>query len=289
MEYVSAFHNIAYDQSLTFDNKVASLLQLGKNLFNVDTGMVAHVEASGLTVAVLETDLSRQKINKIRPPLLAFSEEVLEKAQSTSGRHSDNKSTSLFVGAPILCHSAAIGVIVYASSRRTRPFSHRHLNYLELFSRWYSYEFVNQYKHEEYKQNIEMLNRFESIAKVGTWEVNLRTKQMKWSDQTKLIHQVPLDYVPNLETAIDFYKEGYSRDAISNSVENAITSGESWQLELELVTAKNRAIWVKANGIAEFVENECIRLFGTFHDISHEMIIREDLKADVQDSKQRIS
>ena len=43
-------------------------------------------------------------------------------------------------------------------------------------------------------------------------------------DNTKRIHEVSLDYIPNLETGIDFYKEGFSRDEITRLCNNIIES-----------------------------------------------------------------
>ncbi|MCW8091019.1 hypothetical protein [Alteromonas sp. ASW11-130] len=285
MKYIPAFHSIVYDQSLTFDTKVSSLLQLGQEVFNVDVGMVAHIDWSEVSILFIESDLPHQKVDSLRFPLKSFCKNVLEEGDTTTGDHSDSRENHFFLGTPIFQELDIFGVIAFSSTKRAGKFPEKLKDYIEMFAKWYGSEVAYQQVLVRYQQRIEMLNKFERLARVGTWEVDLITNQIMWSDQTKAIHEVAEDYVPNLETAINFYKEGYSREAISKAVEDAITTGESWQLELEVVTAKNKSIWVKANGMAEFVAGECVRLFGTFHDISHEVIIREDLKAELANAE----
>ena len=49
------------------------------------------------------------------------------------------------------------------------------------------------------------------MARVGGWEVDLVTGSLIWTKVTKDIHEVPLDFVPDLSGGINFYKEGYYR------------------------------------------------------------------------------
>lgn len=51
----------------------------------------------------------------------------------------------------------------------------------------------------------------ESAAHIGSWEFNLIRGTLFWSDITKEIHEVPLDYKPIVDRAIFYYKEGWPR------------------------------------------------------------------------------
>lgn len=123
-----------------------------------------------------------------------------------------------------------------------------------------------------------LLDELEQTANIGTWEVDLVSRTVHWSEQTKRIHEVPDDYAPNLETGINFYKQGESRERIKRAVEEGIQYGKSWELELELVTAKGRDIWVRAHGKSFFVDGKCVRLFGVFQDISKQKFTEAALK-----------
>ena len=46
-----------------------------------------------------------------------------------------------------------------------------------------------------------------------------------------------------------------------------MSEGKPWDVELQIVTAKGRDVWVRAKGEAEIVNGKCVRLYGTFQDI----------------------
>jgi PAS domain S-box-containing protein len=116
-------------------------------------------------------------------------------------------------------------------------------------------------------QGEDLHQRAQRMARVGSWVVDLKKNSIYWSAITKEIHEVPADFVPNLETGINFYKEGFSRDTISQLVAEGIEKGSPWDVELILVTQKGREIWVRAIGEPEMVNGKCIRISGTFQDI----------------------
>ncbi|MDN3665483.1 PAS domain S-box protein [Algibacter miyuki] len=121
---------------------------------------------------------------------------------------------------------------------------------------------------EEEKERIEkILDKTNEIARIGTWDIDLIKGTIFWSKVVFEIHEVPENYEPDLETAIAFFKEGESRDAIEEAVKRAMELGTSYDLELELITAKGNTVWTRAIGQAEFVDGNCIRLFGVFQDI----------------------
>lgn len=107
----------------------------------------------------------------------------------------------------------------------------------------------------------------QEVARIGAWEVDLIKNTVFWSKITKEIHEVPQDYEPNLEKGISFYKEGKSRETISQLVKDCVENGIPWNTELQIVTATGKDVWVKAIGEPEIVNGKCIRLNGTFQDI----------------------
>ncbi|MFY7828486.1 MAG: PAS domain-containing sensor histidine kinase [Flectobacillus sp.] len=113
----------------------------------------------------------------------------------------------------------------------------------------------------------DILEKISQTARIGAWEVNLQNNYIYWSNMTRQIHEVADNYQPKLDNAMAFYKEGVSRDTIVNSVEIAIEQGIPFDVEVELITAKNKTVWVRAVGNAEFVDEKCTRLFGVFQDI----------------------
>jgi PAS domain S-box-containing protein len=120
---------------------------------------------------------------------------------------------------------------------------------------------------KEFAQTSEMLERTNTVARVGAWEFDLQKQTLYWTPVTKEIHGVPADYTPNLVTAIDFYKPGESRDKMAEAINKAVTQGVPWSLEVQIANAKGKDLWVRALGNAEFANGVCKRLYGTFQDI----------------------
>lgn len=120
----------------------------------------------------------------------------------------------------------------------------------------------------EQKELEVLLGQVNRLAKVGSWELELQNQKIFWSDVTKELHEVEPDYEPDLESAINYYKAGESRDRIRAAVENAIENGIPWDLDLKIITAKGNERWVRAIGEAEMVDGFCVRLFGSFQDIT---------------------
>ncbi|WP_209401616.1 PAS domain S-box protein [Pseudozobellia sp. WGM2] len=108
------------------------------------------------------------------------------------------------------------------------------------------------------------------VARIGGWEIDLLTGELFWTDITKEIHEVPMDFVPDVTQGINFYKEGRHRDTISKIVAKAMNEGVPWDIELIIVTAKGKELWVRAMGDVEMFNGKCIRIFGTFQDIDAE-------------------
>jgi PAS domain S-box-containing protein len=104
---------------------------------------------------------------------------------------------------------------------------------------------------------------------IGTWEYDHINGELHWSNATRTIHETPKDFIPKANEALDFYKSGASRTKITKAFFQAITKGTSYDLELELITAKGTPIWVRAAGISEFINGICLRLYGTFEDITY--------------------
>jgi PAS domain S-box-containing protein len=127
------------------------------------------------------------------------------------------------------------------------------------------------------KKKEQLLLETNRIAKIGYWELDLEKSVPIWSEVTREIHEVPADFEPNLEEGINFYREGHSRDRISNVVSRAISDGLSFDEELELTTFTGKNKWVRAIGIPEFLNGKCIRLYGLFQDIDDQTRVKQEL------------
>jgi PAS domain S-box-containing protein len=127
-----------------------------------------------------------------------------------------------------------------------------------------------------------LLEQTSQVAKVGGWSFDVVQQKIAWTAITKEIHGVGADFEPNLDTAIDFYKPGESRERIVTALNLALTDGNAWDLQLQIVNVSGEEIWVEALGNAEFENGKCRRLYGTFRNINDQKCAELALKESIE-------
>jgi len=128
---------------------------------------------------------------------------------------------------------------------------------------------------EELLKNKKLLDESGRLARVGGWEIDLKANTLYWSEITYKIHEIPPDFIPNLETAINFYAPE-AIPVISQCIDKAIKLGEPFDVELELITAKKNRLWVRAVGEAYRENGEIVKIGGMFQDINERKLAEID-------------
>ncbi|HEU4669241.1 MAG TPA: diguanylate cyclase [Dyella sp.] len=106
------------------------------------------------------------------------------------------------------------------------------------------------------------------LARVGGWSLDLADDTLYWSPQTFRLHDLPEGAAPSLEQALGFYPPE-AQQRLVEVIERARREGGEWDLELPLVTATGRKLWVRAMGRVEYLEDgHPYRLVGAIQDIS---------------------
>ena len=108
----------------------------------------------------------------------------------------------------------------------------------------------------------------EDVAAVGKWEYNVVREELYWSRITKEIHEVSDAYKPNVSEAIGFYLEGETREKIETCFKRLLESGVSYDLDLEIETAKGNKLWVNSKGSIHKFHGVPLLVYGTFQDIT---------------------
>ncbi|MDA8424407.1 MAG: PAS domain S-box protein [Nitrospiraceae bacterium] len=121
---------------------------------------------------------------------------------------------------------------------------------------------------EELRRIATLLEETQSIARVGGWELDPVENTLYWTDETYRIHETsPSEYTPTVESAIAFYAPE-SVPVISAAVTEAIGQGKEFLLELQLITAKGRMIWVEAVGKVVRKDGRTVKVLGAFRDVT---------------------
>jgi PAS domain S-box-containing protein len=129
----------------------------------------------------------------------------------------------------------------------------------------------------ERKQLQKLLENASQMARIGGWEIDFIKNIHHWSEMTKLIHEAPENFVPNLDKAINFYREDH-QDFVSALVNEATLLGKPFDFEAPIITFLGNERWIRAKGEAELKDGKCIRLFGSFQDITESKKMRDEIR-----------
>ncbi|MBC3765068.1 GAF domain-containing hybrid sensor histidine kinase/response regulator [Neptunicella marina] len=279
IDTLRSLHHITADSGLSVAEKIKRILVLGTNTFSLPLALISHVVEQRYIVSFVhcanneispgdEFELGItyciHTLNAEGP--LAFSHVAESEISSHPCYHTFGLES--YIGIPLEVDGQRYGTLNFSGSEpRPQDFTEHDLELIRLFAQWIGNELTRKVKDERFARQQTMLESMSQQARIGAWELDLVEKKLLWSSMTKTIHEVSDDYEPQLDTAVEFYEEGYSRDRIRFLVEQAMTCGDDWNEELKIVTAKGNELWVAARGSAVFENGHCIRLEGSFQDV----------------------
>ncbi len=118
----------------------------------------------------------------------------------------------------------------------------------------------------ELERERQRLDETAQLSRVGGWDYDLRTNELTWTDVTYEIHEVERGVRQTVDTGLDYYAPE-SRPRITEVFARAVATGEPFDEELELITAKGRRIWVRVIGKPYMEDGKVVRVGGVFQDI----------------------
>lgn len=117
------------------------------------------------------------------------------------------------------------------------------------------------------KKLSELNRQANSLAKIGSWEVDFIKGKIYWSDILHELHETdPTSFVPNMESGVNFYKEEH-RNLVQKAIEDCANAGIPFDFEAIIITSTKKERWVRAIGNGEYMDGKCTRIYGSFQDI----------------------
>lgn len=224
-------------------------------------------------MAMVDSDFRFIKVNPAYSALMGYTEEELQKMTFNEITHPEDVPKDIphvlkLIKKEISVYKAEKryirkdGVEIWASLTITSNFNNEgkflyNLAIVEDISKTKKAE-------EELRRSKKLLAETESVGRVGGWEFSMDTLITIWTDEVYRIHEVDLDFNHNVNTGISFYTPA-SQPIIEQAVQRAIEFGESFDVELEIITAKGNLRSVHSIGK---VDAENRRIYGFFQDIT---------------------
>ena len=121
------------------------------------------------------------------------------------------------------------------------------------------------------KRTSRLLHQTGEMARVGGWEYELDSKQLLWTEQTRLIYGASDDFQPQFDTVIDIFYKPESQTVIREAVSRAFSEGAAWDVEVQLCRPDGTSIWVRLVGKVENRDGKPKRLCGAIQDIDEQV------------------
>jgi len=197
-----------------------------------------------------------QKLSVLFPK--ASRKQSRSKIESTlSGEHRE------LVEIPFLCKNGEIRLLLWNSAN---IYAEDGTTLLATIAQ--GQDITERKKAEEVLQRSEaFLNATGRMAKGGGWQVDAITKEVRWTQETYQIHEVPLDGKPTLDEAINFFHPE-DRPKLARAIRRALKHGEPYDMEIRFVTGKGKHLWTHTICKPHIVDGKTVRLTGTFQDIT---------------------
>lgn len=121
----------------------------------------------------------------------------------------------------------------------------------------------------ELARTSELQRHSEELTDIGGWEIDAETGRQRWTEGTYLIHDIDPKGVfePTVDGGIEFYHPE-DRDIIADAVERCLSEGETYELELRLITAAGRERYVHTRGVPLEQDGEIVGARGAIQDVT---------------------
>lgn len=137
---------------------------------------------------------------------------------------------------------------------------------------------IHETTESQIKSSASNLNRAQKIAKIGSWQLNLKTNDLTWSEEVyRIIEKDPNNFKITLEAFYNIIHPD-DRDSVIKTIKASIENKKPYQLTYRLLFDDNRIKYLDEQCEVVSDENEIpIKTFGTLQDITERIIRKNEL------------
>ena len=128
------------------------------------------------------------------------------------------------------------------------------------------------------------LRQAEKAALFGTWRVSLDDYQGYVSKGIYAIHELPGDEPLPFDESLQYYAPEF-RDKVTRTIDRAIQTGESWDMEADFISAKGTRKRLRAIGEVELKDGKPAALVGVLLDVTRRHTVEQELHRQREEMK----
>ncbi|WP_196141119.1 PAS domain S-box protein [Aliikangiella sp. G2MR2-5] len=134
-------------------------------------------------------------------------------------------------------------------------------------------------KDETLQASKERLNRAQDIARIGSWELDLKTNQLFWTDQIFKLFEIDQSKFPATYEAFIEAIHQEDRDRVNEAYSISLETKEPYRITHRLLMKDGRVKWVEERCNTEFDENdEPLVSRGTVQDVTDLYLAQKAVK-----------
>ena len=156
-----------------------------------------------------------------------------------------------------------------------------------------SREFAQHYHNlnltkEELKDNESQLREAQSIASVGSWEWDIKSDHISWSDELYKIFEVSKEnFNPSFESHLQRLKPEM-REKLSRLIESSLKTGEDFSFENTVETTKGQRFILSRGRVVRAADGRVVKMRGTSQDITDRKTIESQLEEARRELEKRV-
>jgi two-component system, sensor histidine kinase and response regulator len=127
------------------------------------------------------------------------------------------------------------------------------------------------------RERDDLLREMGELAHIGAWAFDVATGHGMWTDEVMRMQEVAPGDDATADLGLSLF-HGEHRTRIEQAINNAITHGTPYDLELELVTARGNLRWVRTVGQPVFEGDRVVKLRGTLQDVTARKQAEESIR-----------
>jgi diguanylate cyclase (GGDEF)-like protein/PAS domain S-box-containing protein len=233
---------------------------------------VLELEASAGMYTRIDGTYSRVPLGEYKIGLIAqerqphLTNDVLGDPRISDRAWAKREGMVAFAGYPLTVENRLVGVMALFSRK---PLEEDTIEALSSVADAIAQGIQRKRADEALRRSEASLTEAQRIAHLGSWERDVKTGEVSWSDETFRIYGFePKEVVPTFDRVMELVHSD-DRELIRKNMDAALYEGEPYDFEHRIVRPDGEVRWVHRRGeVVRGEGGEPLRMFGTVHDIT---------------------
>jgi PAS domain S-box-containing protein len=172
-----------------------------------------------------------------------------------------------FLGVPIFDGQRIVAEACVAN--KSEPYQESDIRQITLLMQTMWHLFHREQASDALRKSEEWLRQSQRIGKIGSWELDMETESLIWSDQTyRIFGQDPQKFSPTRADFMEFILPE-DRVRVQNAMNTARNSGEGYSVDHRIVLPDGIVRWLHEEAqVCIGVDGPMVKLLGTVQDVT---------------------